>query len=75
MILLNNTHFLNTQFLDYRQFYLCLDNDLLVDSFKTEIEYIRKNWRQVGRPTLTLPVTHSFLGRFIVSLRKFCVRH
>lgn len=49
------------QFLDYRQFYLCLDNDLLVDSFKTEIEYIRKNWRQVGRPTLTLPVTHSFL--------------
>ncbi|XP_066919156.1 phosphorylase b kinase regulatory subunit alpha, liver isoform-like [Clytia hemisphaerica] len=49
------------QFLDYRQFYLCLDNELVIDSFKTEIEYLRSNWKQLGRPTLTLPITHALL--------------
>jgi len=64
------------QFLDYRQFYMCLDNDLLVDSFKTEVEYLRNNCRMLGRPTITLPITHALLedtmqstmGKFIMQV-------
>ena len=54
---------LMVQFLDYRQFYMCLDNELLVDSLKTDLEYFRNNWRLTGRPTLTIPVTHSLIGK------------
>eukprot|EP00112_Aurelia_sp_Birch-Aquarium-sp1_P009484 Seg208.3_Seg208.2_Seg208.5 transcript_id=Seg208.3_Seg208.2_Seg208.5/GoldUCD/mRNA.D3Y31 product="Phosphorylase b kinase regulatory subunit alpha liver isoform" protein_id=Seg208.3_Seg208.2_Seg208.5/GoldUCD/D3Y31 len=63
------------QFLDYLQFYLCLDNELLVDAFKTEIEYLRANWRMVGRPTLVIPITHAILEDNINStVGKFLLR-
>eukprot|EP00795_Rhopilema_esculentum_P000411 gene411-10079_t len=63
------------QFLDYLQFYLCLDNELLVDAFKTEIEYLRANWSMVGRPTLTIPMTHAILEDNINStVGKFLLR-
>ncbi|XP_077984081.1 phosphorylase b kinase regulatory subunit alpha, liver isoform-like isoform X2 [Glandiceps talaboti] len=51
------------QFLDQHQFYLALDNDLLVDMFKTDIAYLRYNWNELGRPTLTMTVTHSMLDK------------
>lgn len=56
-----NIYAFTPQFFDYHQFYLCLDNELLVDQFKTNIEYLRNNWCQLGRPTLAMPVTHSLL--------------
>jgi len=63
------------QFLDFLQFYLCLDNELLVDAFKTEIEYLRANWRMLGRPTLTIPITHATLNDNINStVGKFLLR-
>ncbi|XP_065667244.1 probable phosphorylase b kinase regulatory subunit alpha isoform X3 [Hydra vulgaris] len=71
-----NIYAFTPEFLDYRQFYMCLDNELLVDSLKTDLEYFRNNWRLTGRPTLTIPITHSLLedsmssaaGRFILQV-------
>ncbi|XP_071951330.1 phosphorylase b kinase regulatory subunit alpha, skeletal muscle isoform-like isoform X2 [Antedon mediterranea] len=47
------------QFLDQQQFYLALDVNLLVDIFHHDVAYLRYNWREVGRPTLVMTVTHS----------------
>ena len=44
------------QFLDHEAFYLCLDNSLLVDLIRTNIAYLKTNWKLVGRPTIVLPI-------------------
>ncbi|XP_031550918.1 phosphorylase b kinase regulatory subunit alpha, liver isoform-like isoform X2 [Actinia tenebrosa] len=49
------------QFLDYHQFYLCLDNEFLVDRLKSLVGYLGANWRLLGRPTLTLIITNSMM--------------
>lgn len=49
------------EFLDQEQFYLCLDIEMLVDMIETELAYLRANWRVLGRPTLTLPITREML--------------
>jgi phosphorylase kinase alpha/beta subunit len=46
-------------FLDQQQFYLTLDNDFLVAQIKGELAYIQRHWYQLGRPTLTLLLTHA----------------
>lgn len=48
-------------FLDQRQSYLPLDYTLLIDQFKGELRYIQRNWDALGRPTLTLLLTHTML--------------
>jgi phosphorylase kinase alpha/beta subunit len=46
-------------FLDQQQFYLTLDDQFLVDQIKGELSYIQRHWYQLGRPTLTLLLTHA----------------
>lgn len=48
-------------FLDPQQFYLTLDYHFLVDQIKSELAYIQRNWYQLGRPTMTLLLTHTML--------------
>lgn len=48
-------------FLDPQQFYLTLDYHFLVAQFKSELAYIQSNWSELGRPTLTLMLTHTML--------------
>ncbi|AFZ59131.1 glycoside hydrolase family 15 protein [Anabaena cylindrica FACHB-243] len=48
-------------FLDSQQFYLTLDYHFLVDQLKSELAYIQKYWNDLGRPTLTLMLTHTML--------------
>ncbi|MEB3336463.1 MAG: glycoside hydrolase family 15 protein [Leptolyngbyaceae bacterium] len=48
-------------FLDQQQFYLTLDYHFLVAQFKSELFYIQRHWRQLGRPTLTLLLTEALL--------------
>ncbi|MDJ0734020.1 MAG: glycoside hydrolase family 15 protein [Nostocaceae cyanobacterium] len=48
-------------FLDAQQFYLTLDYHFLVDQLKSELAYIQKYWHDLGRPTLTLMLTHTIL--------------
>jgi phosphorylase kinase alpha/beta subunit len=46
-------------FLDLQQFYLTLDYHFLVDEFKGELAYIQQHWRELGRPTMALELTHT----------------
>lgn len=45
-------------FLDQQQFYLTLDKHFLVAQIKGELAYIKRHWFQMGRPTMTLLLTH-----------------
>lgn len=48
-------------FLDAQQFYLTLDYHFLLDQIRSELAYIQKYWSDLGRPTLTLMLTHTML--------------
>lgn len=48
-------------FLDQQQFYLTLDYHFLVAQIRGEVAYIWRHWNQLGRPTLTLLLTHDML--------------
>ncbi len=48
-------------FLDSQQFYLTFDYHFLVAQFKGELAYIQKYWSDLGRPILTLMLTHTML--------------
>ena len=46
-------------FLDQERFYLTLDYHFLVAQVRSELAYIYDHWREPGRPTLTLLLTHA----------------
>ncbi|WP_414528730.1 glycoside hydrolase family 15 protein [Nodularia chucula] len=48
-------------FLDSQQFYLTLDYHFLLDQIRGELAYIQDYWIDLGRPTLTLMLTHTML--------------
>ncbi|NEO29503.1 MAG: glycosyl hydrolase family 15 [Symploca sp. SIO3C6] len=48
-------------FLDQQQFYLTLDYHFLVSQIKGELAYMQRHWSDLGRPTLTLLLTHKML--------------
>jgi phosphorylase kinase alpha/beta subunit len=48
-------------FLDAQQFYLTLDYHFLVARLKSELAYIKHHWSDLGRPTVTLMLTHTML--------------
>lgn len=52
-------------FLDRQQFYLTLDYHFLVSQIESELVYIQRHWYNLGRPTLTLLLTHTMfeIGR------------
>uniref|UniRef100_UPI00398F2E0A phosphorylase b kinase regulatory subunit alpha, skeletal muscle isoform-like isoform X2 n=1 Tax=Pristiophorus japonicus TaxID=55135 RepID=UPI00398F2E0A len=49
------------QFIDQQQFYLALDNQMIVEMLRTELSYLCRCWRKTGRPTMTFPISHSML--------------
>ncbi|XP_024143247.1 phosphorylase b kinase regulatory subunit alpha, skeletal muscle isoform isoform X2 [Oryzias melastigma] len=60
--IIRNTIFTFTpQFIDHQQFYLALDNKMIVEMLRTEIAYLSSRWRMTGRPTVTFPVSQSML--------------
>jgi phosphorylase kinase alpha/beta subunit len=48
-------------FLEAQNFYLMLDQNFLVAQMKSELSYIHRHWRQMGRPTITLLLTRVLL--------------
>lgn len=48
-------------FLDQQKFYLTLDYHFLVAQIRGEVAYIQTHWHQLGRPTMTLLLTHDML--------------
>uniref|UniRef100_A0A3Q3KZG3 Phosphorylase b kinase regulatory subunit n=1 Tax=Labrus bergylta TaxID=56723 RepID=A0A3Q3KZG3_9LABR len=60
--IIRNTMFSFTpQFIDHQQFYLALDNKMIVESLRTEIAYLASRWRMTGRPTVTFPISQTML--------------
>ncbi|XP_077399571.1 phosphorylase b kinase regulatory subunit alpha, skeletal muscle isoform isoform X3 [Vanacampus margaritifer] len=60
--IIRNTIFSFTpQFLDHQQFYLALDNKMIVEMLRTEISYLSSRWRMTGRPTVTFPISQTML--------------
>ncbi|XP_063793096.1 phosphorylase b kinase regulatory subunit alpha, skeletal muscle isoform isoform X3 [Pseudophryne corroboree] len=49
------------QFIDQQQFYLALDNRMIVEMLRTDLSYLCSRWRMTGRPTITFPVSQSML--------------
>ncbi|XP_009072533.1 PREDICTED: phosphorylase b kinase regulatory subunit alpha, skeletal muscle isoform, partial [Acanthisitta chloris] len=49
------------QFLDQQQFYLALDNKMIVEMLRTDLSYLCSRWRMTGRPTITFPISHTML--------------
>ncbi|XP_034020856.1 phosphorylase b kinase regulatory subunit alpha, skeletal muscle isoform isoform X2 [Thalassophryne amazonica] len=60
--IIRNTIFTFTpQFIDHQQFYLALDNKMIVEMLRTDISYLASRWRMLGRPTVTFPISQSML--------------
>ncbi|XP_068918494.1 phosphorylase b kinase regulatory subunit alpha, skeletal muscle isoform [Petaurus breviceps papuanus] len=49
------------QFIDQQQFYLALDNKMIVEMLRTDLSYLCSRWRMPGRPTITFPILHTML--------------
>ncbi|KAM6252604.1 phosphorylase b kinase regulatory subunit alpha, skeletal muscle isoform 4-T4 [Spheniscus humboldti] len=49
------------QFIDQQQFYLALDNTMIVEMLRTDLSYLRSRWRMTGQPTITFPISHTML--------------
>ncbi|XP_036379065.1 phosphorylase b kinase regulatory subunit alpha, skeletal muscle isoform-like [Megalops cyprinoides] len=49
------------QFMDHQQFYLALDNHMIVEMLRTDISYLCSYWRITGRPTVAFPVSQGML--------------
>jgi phosphorylase kinase alpha/beta subunit len=45
--------------LDQQQFYLTLDPHFLVTQIRAELAHVQRHWSQLGRPTMTLLLTHT----------------
>lgn len=52
----------SSQFIDQQQFYLALDNRMIVEMLRTDLSYLCSRWRMTGRPTITFLVSHTMLG-------------
>uniref|UniRef100_A0A673V7C8 Phosphorylase b kinase regulatory subunit n=1 Tax=Suricata suricatta TaxID=37032 RepID=A0A673V7C8_SURSU len=56
------------QFIDQQQFYLALDNKMIVEMLRTDLSYLCGRWRMTGQPTITFPISHTMLDEDGTSL-------
>uniref|UniRef100_A0A8C2FCP7 Phosphorylase b kinase regulatory subunit n=1 Tax=Cyprinus carpio TaxID=7962 RepID=A0A8C2FCP7_CYPCA len=60
--IIRNTIFTFTpQFVDHHEFYLALDNHMIVEMLRIDLSYLCSRWRMTGRPTVTFPISHGML--------------
>ncbi|KAM6949439.1 phosphorylase b kinase regulatory subunit alpha, skeletal muscle isoform [Aplochiton taeniatus] len=57
----NNVFAFTPQFIDHQQFYLALDNRMIVEMLRTDLSYLSSRWRMTGRPTVTFPISQTML--------------
>ncbi|TKS93218.1 Phosphorylase b kinase regulatory subunit alpha, skeletal muscle isoform [Collichthys lucidus] len=60
-IIRNSIFSFTPQFIDHQQFYMALDNKMIVEMLRTEIAYLSSRWRMTGRPTVTFPISQTML--------------
>uniref|UniRef100_A0A8C9S6T4 Phosphorylase b kinase regulatory subunit n=1 Tax=Scleropages formosus TaxID=113540 RepID=A0A8C9S6T4_SCLFO len=56
------------QFIDHQQFYLALDNHMIVEMLRTDVSYLCSRWRMTGRPTVTFPVSQGLNAHHITDV-------
>lgn len=56
------------QFIDQQQFYLALDNKMIVEMLRTDLSYLCSRWRMTGQPTITFPISYTMLDEDGTSL-------
>ncbi|XP_041067605.1 phosphorylase b kinase regulatory subunit alpha, liver isoform-like isoform X2 [Carcharodon carcharias] len=61
-VIRNQTFTFTPQFIDQHQFYLALDNRMIVEMLRTDLAYLFSCWKVTGRPTVTFPITQSMLS-------------
>ncbi|XP_067896191.1 phosphorylase b kinase regulatory subunit alpha, liver isoform-like isoform X1 [Heterodontus francisci] len=61
-VIRNQTFTFTPQFIDQHQFYLALDNRMIVEMLRTDLAYLFSCWKVTGRPTVTFPITKSMLS-------------
>uniref|UniRef100_A0A4W3GWE8 Phosphorylase b kinase regulatory subunit n=1 Tax=Callorhinchus milii TaxID=7868 RepID=A0A4W3GWE8_CALMI len=61
------------QFIDQNQFYLALDNRMIVEMLRTYFTYLCVYWRMTGQPTVTFPVSQNMLSEdaHVLSVQSF----
>jgi phosphorylase kinase alpha/beta subunit len=59
----NDTYIFLPTFLERDRFYLTLDYHFWVSNVKSELSYLQRHWRQLGRPLVTLMITHDMLNK------------
>ncbi len=57
-------------FLERDRFYITLDYHFLISNFQSELSYIQRHWRQLGRPLVSLMITHDMLDKGMEALLK-----
>uniref|UniRef100_A0A8I3SCD9 Phosphorylase b kinase regulatory subunit n=1 Tax=Canis lupus familiaris TaxID=9615 RepID=A0A8I3SCD9_CANLF len=63
------------QFIDQQQFYLALDNKMIVEMLRTDLSYLCSRWRMTGQPTITFPISHTMISsNFLFSICPVTVR-
>ncbi|TRY54579.1 hypothetical protein DNTS_001580 [Danionella cerebrum] len=64
LYIIRNTIFSFTPqvFIDHQQFYLALDNKMIVEMLRTDLSYLSSRWRMTGRPTVTFPISQTMLN-------------
>ncbi|XP_051869262.1 phosphorylase b kinase regulatory subunit alpha, liver isoform-like [Pristis pectinata] len=60
-VIRNQTFSFTPQFIDQHQFYLALDNRMIVEMLRTDLAYLFSTWKMTGRPTVTFPITKTML--------------
>jgi len=56
-----DTFIFTPKLLDQRDFYMCLDTEMLVDMLVTELQYLVSTWTSLGRPLVLLPIHRGML--------------
>ncbi|KAL0993905.1 hypothetical protein UPYG_G00115410 [Umbra pygmaea] len=60
--IIRNTVFSFTpQFIDHQEFYLALDNHMILEMLRNDLSYLASRWRITGCPTVTFPVSSDML--------------
>ncbi|XP_046368664.1 probable phosphorylase b kinase regulatory subunit alpha isoform X4 [Haliotis rufescens] len=52
------------QFMDEQRFYVAQDTSFMLDFLRTEIAYLKSSWNSLGRPTITISISHTLLDTF-----------
>uniref|UniRef100_A0A8C4MYY0 Phosphorylase b kinase regulatory subunit n=1 Tax=Equus asinus asinus TaxID=83772 RepID=A0A8C4MYY0_EQUAS len=68
-------YFSFSQFIDQQQFYLALDNKMIVEMLRTDLSYLCSRWRMTGQPTITFPISHTMLDEDGTSLNSMTSTH